>query len=120
MTEQVAENRIDDRIDECEYSADELFARDVFKRAQEKQNYLIETNSNVDFTSDENFLTFWTENGQYLCWYQFVNLCPEYPTDIFDKISILSQIEIENLNKKWSEISDQVFAYAQLYWAAIH
>ena len=69
MVEQIAENHLDE-----EYSADELFARDVFKRALEKQKTLVATNSNVNYSSDENFLEFWTDNGQYLCWYQFVFL----------------------------------------------
>ena len=106
--------------DTCIEDPDELFARDVFKRAVEKQKYLIENHSSVDFSSDEKFLQFWTENGQYLCWYLFSKSYPEYPNDIFENLPTLSPLDGENLNKKWIEISNKTFAYAQLYWAAIH
>ena len=91
----------------------------MFRLGEIKQQQLIKTNGTVDYSSDNEFLTFWAENGQYLSWFRFTHAFPEFPKEIFNNLSSLSEHAAEDLNTKWNCISDETFAYAQLYWSTV-
>ena len=59
--------------------------------------------SQVDFTSNENFLQFWNTNGQFLTWKLFQEMYPHIPAHLFDDFKNLSQRKQKDLEEKWDQ-----------------
>ena len=72
--------------------------------------------SDIDLTNNEDFLTFWNTNGQFLTWNLLKEKQPdvtEYEFNNFNKLNATRQTELNNM---WDQVSSHVFQLAQLYF----
>ena len=111
---------------------DDEFAFHVFNSATEEQLRLVKEDKTVNFVEDQGFLTFWSENGQFLTrkniefkglginQQEFDNI-EEIPSERKSTVSIQAQVDHVNISEYiceiWNWSSEEVFYSAQLYWS---
>jgi len=96
---------------------DDEFAFHVFNSATEEQLRLVKEDKTVNFVEDQDFLTFWSENGQFLTRKNIEFKGLGINQQEFDNIEEIPSERKKYICEIWNWSSEEVFYSAQLYWS---
>jgi len=96
---------------------DDEFAFHVFSSATEEQLRLVKEDKTVNFVEDQDFLTFWNENGQFLTRKNIEFKGLGIDQQEFDNIEDIPSERKKYVCEIWNWSSEEVFYSAQLYWS---